>query len=664
MSGHDVVRLVVAAYLLGALAVFARLLRHKIRFVRAGRPECRSDRIVSRVRIFFSEVLGQTKVRKRLTAGWAHALVFWGFLAFSVSTLDLIVRLAVGGDGFLTGGLAVLRHLVDAFAAAILLGIVILAYRRYVIRPSYLTYHSRESAVVLALIAVIALTHVMERALPGLPGTYSGYLHLMVAFSFLAYVPTSKHFHILSAPVNAVTQQLGDHQKMDYMDLEAVPDERKGEAYGFNALEHFTWKDRLDLVTCIECGRCQEACPAYATGKLLNPKEFIVDLKYHAMGKVPPGRQAGLARQAWQEAGRPGGDGPVEKQPLIDHVISDRILWECTACMGCVAACPVNIDHLSMLLNMRRYKVLDEGRIGQEIQKVFLNVEQAGDPWGYGPQRKSETVGKLDGARIAAPGERFEVLFWVGCWGLYDDRSLRTTRAILKVLAHYGVDYRIIGEEEVCCGENYRRMGNELLFQTGARTNLGLFSRHEFKTLIVANPHCYQMFRKDYVDFLPEEWNGRLPFEVRSAEDFVRGLVRRQGLPGGRDIGAVTYHDSCFYGRYNGQYDAQRDLVRKSGGRLVEMPRSRENSFCCGAGGGNMWLEEMEPRVSWNRAAEVMQTGARTLAVSCPFCVSMLEDGLKAQKGYDARPVEVRHVMEIVADALPDPAGETPPHRP
>jgi Fe-S oxidoreductase len=441
---------------------------------------------------------------------------------------------------------------------------------------------------------------------------------------------------------------------MDYMDLEVVPDEEKGEAYGFNTLQHFSWKDRLDLITCIECGRCQEACPAYATNKLLNPKEFIVDLKYHASGKRPPGRQGAAAFETWEGAGRPGSEFSLEQQPLLDHVISSQILWECTTCMGCVAACPVDIDHLSMLLNMRRYQVLDEGDVLPGAQRVFMNLEQSGDPWAYGTHRKGETIQKLDGVPIARQGESFDVLFWVGCWGLYDDRSINTTRAILKVLDHYGVDYRIIGEEEVCCGENYRRMGNELLFQMNAETNIELFSRYTFDTLIVANPHCYQMFVKDYRDFLPEEWKGSLPFQVRAAEEFTLELVRARGLPDGRDIGSVTYHDSCFYGRYNALYEPQRELVRHSGGRLIEMERSRENGFCCGAGGGNMWLEEKEPRVSWNRAAEVMQTGAGVVAVSCPFCVSMLEDGLKAQDGYEERPVPVRHVMEIVADALPE----------
>ena len=661
MSGNDIARLVVAVYLVGALFLFARLLGSKIRFVRGGRPESRSDRIGRRIWIFFAEVIGQSKVRKRLTAGWAHALIFWGFLAFTTSTLNLIVKLAAGGEGFLHGSLSFFPYIVDGFAVAIILGIAVLAWRRFIIRPPYLTYHSRESGMVLLLIGIIALTHAGERLLPGMTGTYFGYLHLMVAFSFLAYVPTSKHFHILGAPVNAVMQQLSHIQRMDYMDLEVVPDEEQGEAYGFNTLEHFTWKDRLDLITCIECGRCQEACPAYATDKLLNPKEFIVDLKYHTLGKTPPGRQGQAAGQAWEAAGRPGADHPLEKQPLIDHVISNQILWECTACMGCVTACPVDIDHLSMLLNMRRFKVLDEGDISPGVQQVFTNMEQSGDPWGYGAHRKTETVEKLGDVPIATAGEQFDLLYWIGCWGLYDERSGKTTRATLKILDHYGVDYRIIGDEEVCCGENFRRMGNELLFQMNVETNLDLFARYQFETLIVANPHCFQMFVKDYLDFLPEEWKGTLPFDVRAAEDFVWELAQRQGLPDGRDLGTVTYHDSCFYGRYNGLYEPQRELVRKSGGQVVEMPRNRENGFCCGAGGGNMWLEEKEPRVSWNRAAEIMETGAETLAVSCPFCVAMLEDGLKAQEGYDQRPVRVRHVMEIVADALPGTdAGQAP----
>ncbi len=658
MSAHAIVRIVVAAYLVGALLVFARIVGGKIRFVRRGRPESRSDHIGRRIGIFFSEVLGQKKVRQRLTAGWAHAFVFWGFLAFVVSTLNLLTKLAVGGDGFLVGSLGWFPPIVDAFAGLILLGIAVLAVRRYVIRPEYLTYYSVESAIVLAVIAVIALTHLGERYLPGMTGTYFGYAHLMVAFSFLAYVPTSKHFHILGAPFNTVLQPLEDLQKMDFMDLEAELDEEKGEAYGFNTLAHFAWTDRLDLLTCIECGRCQEACPAHATGKLLNPRDFIVDLKYHAKGATPHGRQAEVAREAFAAAGGSVEDIPLESQPLIDHVIASRTLWECTTCMACVNACPVDIDHLSMLLNMRRYQVLDVGDIEPAYQRVFTNAERAGDPWGYGEHRKSEMVEKLGDVPVAQPGDSFDVLFWVGCWGLYDDRSAETTKATLKVLDHYGVDYRILGDTEVCCGENYRRMGNELQFQMNAQTNLELFGAVTFRTLMVTNPHCHQVFGKDYKDFLPEEWNG-LPFEVRSVEEVVWELVRDKGLPGGGERaspGAVAYHDSCFYGRYNGIYEPQRALVEAGGGRLVELERNRAGSFCCGAGGGNFWREEAEPRVSWNRAAEIMKSGAPTLAVSCPFCMAMLEDGLKAQEGYEENPVVVKHVVELVADAIPETA--------
>jgi Fe-S oxidoreductase len=656
MDTQAMIRLVVGLYVLATLVVFFRLVAGKIAFVRRGHPESRADHIGRRIAIFFVEVLGQTKVRKRLTAGWAHAMIFWGFLAFAVSTLNLLDRLAVGGQGFLVGPLDGFDLVVDVFAALIILGCVVLAVRRYVVKPPYLTYHSHESGIVLAAIAVIAVTHLGERYLAGTTSTYFGYAHLVVAFTFLAYVPTSKHFHILGAPFNSVLQQLQDHQKMDFMDLEKELDEAKGETYGFNRLGQLGWKDRLDLITCIECGRCQEACPAYATGKLLSPRDFIVDLKYHASGKQPHGKQAAVAREAFAAAGGSVEGVDLEAQPLIDHVIATQTLWECTTCMACVQACPVDIDHLSMLLNMRRYQVLDVGDIEPEYQRVFTNAERAGDPWGYGEHRKSETLEKLGDVPIAEPGEEFDVLFWVGCWGLYDDRSVESTRATVKVLRYFGVEFRILGDGEVCCGENYRRMGNELQFQMNAQTNLELFGSVKFKRLVVTNPHCHQVFNKDYRDFVPKDWSGT-PFEVVSVEQLVHELVARKGLPGRKSLGKVAYHDSCFYGRYNGIYDEQRALVKAGGGEVVELERNREHAFCCGAGGGNFWREEPEPRVSWNRAAEIMKSGAPTLAVSCPFCMAMLDDGLKAQEGYEERPVQVKHVVEIVADAIPEPVA-------
>ncbi len=657
MTTHDIVRILVAVYLVGALAIFTRLVWGKTSFILRGSPDDRTDRIGDRIWIFFSEVIGQSKVRRRLTAGWAHALVFWGFLAFSGATVDLLWRLVSGGEGFLHGPLASVTWVVTGFAFAILLGIAILAIRRFVFRPPYLTYHGIESAVVLTVIGLIGATYLGEQFAGGMASTYWGYAHLVLAFGFLAYVPTSKHFHIMGAPVNAVVQQLDDIQRMDPMDLEAELDFDGGDSYGWNKLADFAWTDRLDLLTCIECGRCQEACPAYATGKLLNPRDFIVDLKYHAKGETPHGNQAAVARTVGQEKGIEWEGLPLEQQPLVNHVIADQTLWECTTCMACVQACPVDIDHLSMLLNLRRYQVLDAGEVEPEYQKVFTNMERQGDPWGYGEHKKTETIEKLgEGVRIIAPGERFEVLFWVGCWGLYDDRSVETTRATLKVLDHFGVDYRIFGDTEVCCGENYRRMGNELQFQMNAQMNMELFGSVSFDRLMVTNPHCHQVFGKDYKDFLPEGMDA-MPFDIVSVEEEVSALVRRQGLPDGSDLGRVAYHDSCFYGRYNGIYEEQRALVQRSGGDLVELPRNREESFCCGAGGGNFWREEKEPRVSWNRAAEIMETEAPTLAVSCPFCMAMLEDGLKAQDGFADKPVKVRHVVELVAEAIDAGAG-------
>lgn len=657
MTTHEIIRLLVILYLVGAVAVFARLVHDKVSFIRRGTDDDRSDRMGQRVWIFFSEVLGQSKVRERLTAGWAHAMVFWGFIAFSVATVDLLWRLFAGGEGFLHGPLAAVTGVVTVFAYLIILGIGVLAVRRFVFRPSYLTYHGIESAIVLTVIGVIAATYLGEHYTTGLASTYWGYGHLVMAFGFLAYVPTSKHFHIMGAPVNAVVQQLEDHQRMDPMDLEAELDFEGGESYGWNRVADFAWTDRLNLLTCIECGRCQEACPAYATGKLLNPRDFIVDLKYHAKGATPPGKQAQVAREAFAAAGGSTEGVPMEQQPIVNHVIADQTLWECTTCMACVQACPVDIDHLSMLLNLRRYQVLDAGEIEPEYQRVFTNMERQGDPWGYGEHKKTETVEKLgDSVRIIEPGESFEVLFWVGCWGLYDDRSVETTRATLKVLDHFGVDYRILGDTEVCCGENYRRMGNELQFQMNGQMNMELFGSVQFERLMVTNPHCHQVFGKDYKDFLPEGVEA-MPFEIVSVEEEVARLVRHQGMPGGKEMGRVAYHDSCFYGRYNGLYEEQRALVQRSGGELVELPRNREQSFCCGAGGGNFWREEKEPRVSWNRAAEIMEADAPTLAVSCPFCMAMLEDGLKAQDGFEAKPVKVRHVVELVAEAIGDGAA-------
>jgi len=504
--------------------------------------------------------------------------------------------------------------------------------------------------------------------------------HLLILLAFAVYVPQSKHFHLLAAPVNLLLRRTDPPGSLRPLDPEA----ESAESFGVGKIEGFRRLQMLDLFACVECGRCTAACPASNTGKLLSPMHLITKLRDHLVEKgaavtsaspwVPAyafaGRQGAGAHamapdaapsfresaavtdiaptmRAQERAWRRSGKAP-EDVSLIGDVIREEEIWACTTCRNCEAMCPVGNEHVDKIVDLRRYLVLTEGKPPSGGQRVMQNIERQGNPWGLHRGSRADWVkdaAREFGVRVPTVRENpgFDVLFFVGSMGSYDLRTRKVTLAVVRLLAEAGVNFAILGNEEQNSGDTPRRLGNEWLFQECARENIALFERYGVKRIVTACPHTYNVLKNEYPAF-------GLRAEVLHHTELLDRLVRDGKLvPRHAVAQRVVFHDPCYLGRYNGGYEPPRRLLEAVPGlELREMERSRENAMCCGAGGGRMWAEENEgKRVNLARAEQALAAGPDLVGAACPYCLAMLEDGLKAA-GADGRAAAV-DVAEILA---------------
>lgn len=610
--------------------------------------------------------------QRRFLTSLFHGFVGWGFIYYLLINIGDVLGAFIPGFHFLGQGTigSIYRLGGDLLSVAVLAGMAALMVRRFVLRPDALTVRAqtllnpkaragiaRDSAIV----GVFILVHVGARflgesfhlgaagsdawqpAASAVAGLWSGWgsgtlevarhaafwLSLGGIMAFTPYFLLSKHLHLFMAPLNFLLRpERRSMGALDPLDFE----DQSIEAFGVERLEQLSYKGILDAYACIMCNRCQDACPAYQTGKVLSPAALEVNKRYLL-------NQQGGAIAA----------GGTSSQTLLQAAISEEAIWGCTACGACVEACPVANEPMRDILEIRRHLVLMQNAFPDQLQAAYRGMERAGNPWGVPPEKRMEWA---EGLNVTTVAERPhpELLWWVGCAPATDPRAQGTARALAKVLAAAGVEYAVLGREETCTGDSARRSGNEYLFHELATANVERLNEVAPKRIVTTCPHCLHTLKNEYPDF-----GGH--YEVIHHTQLIDELLAdgRLKLEDSRAEG-VTFHDPCYLGRQNGVVDAPRQALGAAGLELVEMARHGRNSFCCGAGGGQMWKEEEEGtgRVSAARLAEARATGQATLATGCPFCMIMLNDVAKADP---AAPV-VRDVVELIAERLP---GEKPP---
>jgi Fe-S oxidoreductase len=625
----------------------ARLLTRLVRGAAPAQTAQRSGDVPRRVRNEATIVLGQRKLLQRLVPGLMHAFIFWGFLVL-VPTIVIALIGVVDKHSTLPwlGHQGWYALLVDVFCVLVLAGVIAAAWIRKVQRPNrFKGSHLGEADLILALIATIVISLLLWHAtrialqLNEWPASWSPlsnalshlfgknevtrilerafvWIHVLTILSFLAYLPRSKHLHIFVAAINVWfgrTRAGGRLEPLKFDDPDVPEEELR---FGAGQPKDLTWKQVLDTFSCTECGRCQDACPAFATGKILSPKLVIMGL-----------RDAVFAQS--------------EDTPLVPDAVPEESVWDCVTCGACVQACPVSIEHVDHIVDLRRHLVMVESSFPTEAEPMLRDVERASNPWGKAQSERADWAVGL-GIRVLEPGDPPpEYLYWVGCASSFDERAQNTARATAKVLDAAGVDFAILGPRESCTGDPARRIGNEYVFQAFAEQNVATLNEAGVTKIVTGCPHCFNTLANEYPDF-----GGR--YEVIHHSELLSELVRDGRIDTPRvDNRYITYHDSCYLARHNDVLEAPREIV-SAVGEPVEMRRSRKETFCCGAGGAHMWMEERAKPINEERVREAAATGAGTLAVACPFCTVMLDDGV-AGAGADLR---VADVATLLAEAI------------
>jgi Fe-S oxidoreductase len=658
--------IVMAIALVAGFSLFFFKVKRLVLLMRAvqGETAFKLDRVSDRVKVLFTDVLGQSNVRRKLMPGLAHTMIFFGFLAVQPHSLELMIR-GVFPDFHATpcipGLYGAYLSAADLLAFLALIGLGYALYRRLFLRPKYLTDGPDARLIILFTAVIIITFHFINAFLlvPAIGGNdfdYSRYftvsavgssifqlntlspaaartgfevvywIHILTILGFLIYIPGSKHLHLLAAAPNVFLKPLKRPKAMIKTDIE----DEEAESFGLGKVSELNWKNVLDLYACTECGRCEEQCPADMTGKPLSPKRVIQDSKHDLFDQS----QMILAGDYDSVA------------PLVreESPISQDVLWSCTTCRACEDICPVNIQHLDIILEARKYQVLMESSFPPEMQETFTNLENQSNPWGFGSDARGDWAKGLD-VPLMTDNPDADILYFVGCAGSFDDRGKKTAQAMARILKKADVNFAILGEEERCNGDVARRAGNEYLAQVMISENVEILNQYRPKKILTTCPHCYNTIKNEYPQF-------GACYEVVHHSEFLLDLVHQGRLKtnGGFGIENLTFHDSCYLGRWNGIFEAPRQLLLFSNkdAKLIEMKRSTEEGLCCGSGGARMFMEEtIGRRINHERAQEVIATGATQVAAACPFCITMLTDGIADLEG----DVAVRDIAEILDEA-------------
>jgi len=682
--------------LVASFSAFGYTFMKIMRVLRSAKKVNRIDKIAERLQTTLLVAFGQSKILRKPVAGLLHALVWWGFLVITVGTIEMMID-GVAGTERLLSFLGPIYDIITAsgeiFAAIIILAVILFLSRRYITKPQRFTAPEMKpgskmdaTIILLMIFALMVSLLLMNLGYIKTHQPYSGlfpvsnaiapffsglnlyafaavaqvnwWLHITLVLVFLNILPYSKHFHVIMAVPNVFFSRLEPKARLNTMesitkevkslldpnaDPYATPAEATPappEKFGIKDVNDITWKHIVDAYTCTECGRCTEVCPANNTGKKLSPRKLFIDLRKRVNEAGPD-----------FIAGKTNGQ-PATGQLVSDTFISEEELWACTTCMACVQECPVSIDHVPFIVDMRRNLVMEESKVTPDLATMFANVENNGAPWAFSPEDRFNWAQGLDVpvmADMQAKGEAPEVLFWVGCSGSFDDRSKSITVSFAKILKQAGVKFAVLGREERCTGDPAKRAGNEMLYQMQALMNIQTLDMYNVKKIVTACPHCFNILKNEYPDL-----GGN--YEVMHHSTFLKQLLD-EGKISVKDDNEfkgkkITYHDSCYLGRGNEVYEAPREVIASLNAEIREMKRSRSKGMCCGAGGAQMFKEEEKGsmRVNIFRTEQALETEPEVIASACPFCMTMLTDGVKAKEKQGS--VKVYDIAELIAKGI------------
>jgi Fe-S oxidoreductase len=664
--------LAVTAY---AISLFVYVVKTRIEFIKLGKKVEFDNNVKERMQKIWVNVFGQKKLLKDKKSGAMHVMFFYGFLLVQFGAIDFIWKGLVPGShlplGPLYAGFTFFQEIVTLM---ILIAVIWAFYRRYVeklvrLKRNFksglvlifigglmlsvlvgngmgIIWHGHEATWTEPIASLIALIFSGIGETASIVIFYAAWwLHLLFLLTFLVYVPQSKHAHLIAGPANVYFNRLEKPGKLKKVDFE----DESQESFGVGKIEDFTQHQMIDFYACVECGRCTNMCPATGTGKMLSPMDLIVKMRDHLTnhGAAVTSKQPWVPTFAFggttgnQIALAASGQGAQEtaatlayNPSLIGDVITEEEIWACTTCRNCEDQCPVMNEHVDKIIDLRRYLVLTEGKLDADAQRAMTNIERQGNPWGLNRKEREtwrevrEDVEIPTVKEMNKKGEEFEYLFWVGSMGSYDNRSQKIALSFAKLMNEAGVKFAILGNKEKNSGDTPRRLGNEFLFQELATKNIEEFQKAEVKKIVTIDPHAYNIFKNEYPDF-------GLEAEVYHHTEILYELVRDGKLVPKYAVNEkITFHDSCYLGRYNDVYDPPREILKSIPGvQLVEMERNRDTGMCCGAGGGLMWMEEETGhRINVARTEQAIAINPSVISSGCPYCLTMLSDGTKAKE--------------------------------
>lgn len=681
--------LLVTAY---AIFLFSYLIRTRLAYIRLGRKIEFDGEVKERYRKVIENVFGQKKLLKDRKSGIIHVLFFYGFILVQFGALDFIIKGLFPGHhlpfGPFYGGFTFFQEIVTLL---ILVAVLWAFHRRYIEKLVRLKRGFKSGLVLLfiggLMISVLAgngmsliwhneqlgwsepVASLIASLFSFLPETgatilfyVAWWVHLLLLLAFLVYVPQSKHAHLIAGPANVYLNRLTPPGKLEKIDFE---DESR-ETFGVGTIEEFTQGQLLDLYACVECGRCTNVCPATGTGKMLSPMDLILKLRDHLTNKgaavtsrtpwVPAfafnnthGNQ--LALKSKQQGIEESAATLSYNPSLIGDVITEEEIWACTTCRNCEDQCPVMNEHVDKIIDLRRYLVLTEGKMDGDGKRAMTNIERQGNPWGINRKEKEkwrtlQDINVPTVKELKKEGKTFQYLLWVGSMGALDNRSQKITFSLVRLLHEAGVEFAILGNKEKNSGDTPRRLGNEFLFQELVAANIQEFEKNEVKNIITIDPHAYNTFKNEYPDF---GFKGN----VYHHTEILASLLKKKKLVPKYEVNeSITFHDSCYLGRYNEVYEPPREILKAIPGvNVLEMERNREKGMCCGAGGGLMWMEETAgSRINVTRTEQALEVKPTVISSGCPYCLTMLSDGTKAKEVEDK--IGTYDVAELLEKAV------------